>query len=203
MYEIIAMVTMLIDHVGFVFFPDEIWLRVIGRIAMPIYTYGIVQGLKHTSNFKKYVFRLLILAIISQPFYKLYFEIEGPNMIFTLLACLLLLKYHEKETDMIKYFIIVAAAFFTQMYHFDYGMYAVFLAFIYYYQKYTVCCHAVLEAVYILLRLSQIQVFSIVSSIFMVNVKNIRLQGKTRYFYRIFYPLHLAVLLLIKIYLGV
>lgn len=203
MYEIIAMVTMLIDHIGCVFFPNEIWLRIIGRIAMPIYLYGIVQGCKYTSNYKKYLLRLVILAVISQPLYMKLFETTGLNMIFTLLVCLALLKYYEKTQGIFKYFIIVVVAIFTELFNCDYGMYAVILAFIYYFGKNIIYFQAALEIVYIFLRIWQVQIFSIFSSIFMVNVKNIRLQGKARYFYRIFYPLHLAVLLLIKVYLGI
>lgn len=203
MYEIIAMVTMLIDHIGAVFFPNEIWLRIIGRIAMPIYLYGIVQGCRYTSNYKRYLLRLVILAVISQPFYMKLFETTGLNMIFTLLVCLVLLKYHEKTPGILKYLIIVIAAVYTELFELDYGMYAVILAFIYYFGENIICFQAALEIVYIFLRIWQIQIFSIFASIFMVNVKNIRLQGKARYFYRIFYPLHLAVLLLIKVYLGI
>ena len=39
---IIALITMLIDHVGMYFFPDIIWFRVVGRIAFPIYTFFII-----------------------------------------------------------------------------------------------------------------------------------------------------------------
>ena len=32
----IAVLTMVIDHVGAILFPDQIWMRVIGRVAFPI-----------------------------------------------------------------------------------------------------------------------------------------------------------------------
>lgn len=67
----IAIIAMVIDHIGVYFMPfiPEILydvLRCIGRIAMPIFSYLIVQGFFHTKNFKKYVIRLGICAVITQ-----------------------------------------------------------------------------------------------------------------------------------------
>ena len=52
--KMIALVTMLTDHIGAIFYPDMIALRVIGRIAFPIYCFLLVQGFLHTSNLKIY-----------------------------------------------------------------------------------------------------------------------------------------------------
>ncbi len=35
--KIIAVISMVFDHVGDNFFPDQVWMRVIGRIALPIF----------------------------------------------------------------------------------------------------------------------------------------------------------------------
>ena len=64
--KIIAMVTMFIDHLGVIFFPESLMLRVIGRIAFPIFAYGIAMGFHYTRDRKKYVLRLLMFSIISQ-----------------------------------------------------------------------------------------------------------------------------------------
>ena len=42
--KLIAMLTMTCDHVGMQIFPQLLWLRVIGRLAMPIYAYMIAEG---------------------------------------------------------------------------------------------------------------------------------------------------------------
>lgn len=64
--KIIAMLTMLIDHIGVLIFPNLRILRTIGRIAFPIFAYMIAKGYRHTSNRKKYQIRLLIFGLISQ-----------------------------------------------------------------------------------------------------------------------------------------
>ena len=66
-----AIIVMLIDHIGCYFAsriaPDSYYLmRSIGRLAMPIFLYLIVQGFFYTSNLKKYIFRLFCLATITQ-----------------------------------------------------------------------------------------------------------------------------------------
>ena len=67
--KIIAMVTMLIDHCGKMLFPQYRIMRVIGRIAFPIYAYCIAAGCVYTRNPLRYFKRIVLLALISQPFY--------------------------------------------------------------------------------------------------------------------------------------
>lgn len=71
--KVVAFVTMAIDHVGYVFFPGEMWLRIIGRIAFPIFAYCLATGCVYTKNPKKYALRLLAFSVVSQPFYSLAF----------------------------------------------------------------------------------------------------------------------------------
>jgi len=67
----IALIAMVIDHIGFYFEPFlntniMVICRCMGRIAMPIFTYLVVQGFFHTSNFKKYIFRIGLWSVITQ-----------------------------------------------------------------------------------------------------------------------------------------
>lgn len=67
--RIIATVCMLLDHVGYCFagrYPFLMPLRWIGRVALPLYAFLIVNGFRHTSNPWRYALRLLIFAVISQ-----------------------------------------------------------------------------------------------------------------------------------------
>ncbi len=66
--KIVALVTMLIDHIGYMFgnlsFSEE--FRIIGRMSFPLFCFGIYLGFINTSNRKKYMLRLLIFSIIFQ-----------------------------------------------------------------------------------------------------------------------------------------
>ena len=69
--ELIAVISMLIDHIAWILFPGysllpvAIILHIIGRLAFPIFCFFIVEGYYHTKNLKKYIFRLSLLALIS------------------------------------------------------------------------------------------------------------------------------------------
>jgi len=67
--KIIAMISMLIDHVGGSLFPQFIILRIIGRIAFIIFAFELVEGFYHTSNFYKYFLRMLLFGLITEPFF--------------------------------------------------------------------------------------------------------------------------------------
>lgn len=64
--KILAMLTMLIDHIGMFLFPDVEILRIIGRLAFPIFAYCVAEGCVYTRNHKKYLSRILICAVIFQ-----------------------------------------------------------------------------------------------------------------------------------------
>lgn len=62
----LALVTMLIDHMGVVLFPRMFWLRGIGRLAFPIFAFLLAEGADHTRHPFQYLLRLAIAAIISE-----------------------------------------------------------------------------------------------------------------------------------------
>lgn len=59
--KVLGVVTMVIDHIGqfFLFLGVPMWFHWIGRIAAPIFLFESSEGFIHTSNRKKYMFRLL------------------------------------------------------------------------------------------------------------------------------------------------
>ena len=90
--KLAAIIIMTLDHIGailgqaglsmmFPSLPSEIagaiaaWLRVVGRMAFPLFAFFIVEGILHTRNVKRYLSRLFIFAVISEPFY--YFGFTG------------------------------------------------------------------------------------------------------------------------------
>lgn len=64
--HIMAMIFMLCDHLWGTIVPGADWLTCIGRLTFPIFAFMIVEGYFHTKNLKKYVYRLLVFAIISE-----------------------------------------------------------------------------------------------------------------------------------------
>ncbi len=66
--KLIALVFMMIDHSGLALFGNLTEMRILGRIAMPIYVWCLVVGSEYTHNIWRYALRLLVMAVISQPF---------------------------------------------------------------------------------------------------------------------------------------
>jgi len=64
--KILAMIAMTLDHVGAYLFPQVVWLRLVGRLAFPIYAFMIAEGCRHTRNGGRYLGSLVILAVVCQ-----------------------------------------------------------------------------------------------------------------------------------------
>ena len=99
--KIIAVITMFIDHIGYIVYNGEIpYLNFIGRLSFPIFAFQISEGYIHTKNLKKYFFRLFLFAIISQfPFMlfdSLFIDEFYLNVFFTLLLGLLSIFIYDK-----------------------------------------------------------------------------------------------------------
>ena len=98
--KIIAIFSMTCDHLSYLIFGGFSFLNYIGRIAFPIFAYQITEGYIHTSNLKKYFFRLFMFALISQiPFMLFMSMYTSPlhlNVFFTLFIGLLAITVYEK-----------------------------------------------------------------------------------------------------------
>lgn len=67
--KLLAMLTMTLDHIGVQIFPSVLWLRIVGRLAFPIYAYMIAEGCAHTRNRSKYLLQMAGLALLCQLVY--------------------------------------------------------------------------------------------------------------------------------------
>lgn len=220
--KIIAYLTMLIDHIGAVVVYNMLFnydnlsinigyeelgniydtFRYIGRIAFPIFAFQISEGFVHTSSQKRYIIRLVILALVSEIPFDLAFAGEPfyfsyQNVIFTLLLGLLAIVIGSKTINYIlKAFVLVAFMGLANFMKTDYGMYGVFLVYIYYFFK-NGNIFNYLFFMLVIISHDPRAAWAIIP-IFMYNGK--KGMGNTRLWYS-FYPLHLLILFLIgKIY---
>ena len=67
--KLLALLTMTVDHIGVHLFPQYPILRIIGRLAFPIYAYCIAEGCAHTKNRKKYLMQMAGMALLCQLVY--------------------------------------------------------------------------------------------------------------------------------------
>lgn len=152
--KIIALVTMLIDHIGAVIvqrtmsmpgFDHDFWsslywpLRNIGRLAFPIFCFLLVEGFIHTSNVKKYLSRILIFALISEiPFnlgitgdlFNLNFQNVFWELALGIVAMMCLKKIEEGNVNyvlqvVLRLSVIAVFALSAEILNLDYGMYGI------------------------------------------------------------------------------
>ena len=67
--KVLAMITMTIDHIGVQLLPQYHILRMIGRLAFPIYAYLIAEGCAHTRDRRRYLLQMGGMALLCQLVY--------------------------------------------------------------------------------------------------------------------------------------
>ncbi|NUU76443.1 conjugal transfer protein TraX [Paenibacillus xylanilyticus] len=200
----IAMITMLIDHIGAVFYPQIEELRIIGRIAFPIYAFAVYIGYKHTRNVQKYIWRLFWIAVISQVPFMAAFNHMSLNVVWTLWTSLLVLLALDKLPNrLLGIPIVIGAGIIMEMTAMDYGMYGLLLVMLFRYFRGPVLVlgHVLLTALYIQLYSSSVQMYSVIATLGIAIAQyygaGFRLKGP-RWIWRYFYPAHLAVIAIIR-----
>lgn len=187
-------------------------MRLIGRIAFPIYCFLLIEGFEHTSSRLKYAGRLLLFAVISEVPFDLLFnghilEFGYQNVFFTLflgLVCLTAIQYIDEQSHMaptLKVICRLAAAgvcmFVAQMLYTDYAATGVFcIAILYFFRKEKK--HQVIAGCVTFL-------WELTAPLAFIPIwfYNGTRGWKLKYFFYLFYPLHLLLLYLICLMLGI
>lgn len=218
----IAIICMLVDHIGLLFFPGIWQLRAIGRLAMPIFAYSLARGSIYTSSMKRYMKKLFLFACLSQlPFWgMLYlaggfsFSVIHLNIGFTFLAaliCIYLLQKLESAKGIERVMapaMIFVIMLLSEIFNCDYGIYGIALILGFYWILRTKQSAILLPIVYTLVTwlayssapssfwLQELGVFACGLIIGLQSVSERKI-GKIFY---CFYPLHMVLLCLIKLW---
>jgi len=64
--KLFAVIVMTIDHIGAVLYPSVMWLRIVGRLAYPIFAYMIAEGCAHTRSMPRYFATMAGMAAVCQ-----------------------------------------------------------------------------------------------------------------------------------------
>ena len=67
----LAILFMIVDHCGVVFFPECREMRMIGRIAFPLFAWCLAVGSEYTKDIWRYALRILAVGLLSQPCFML------------------------------------------------------------------------------------------------------------------------------------
>lgn len=148
--KLIACITMLLDHIGATIVLQLVydaadagenvrelysvyqWLRIIGRLAFPIYAFLLTEGIRHTRSPKKYALRLALAALIAEiPFdFGLHGEFtwQHQNVMVTLLLGFCAVQVMNKTPyPLLKLLAPLPFALLARYLHADYGSNGIWL----------------------------------------------------------------------------
>lgn len=209
MIKLIAAFLMVIDHAGYIFFSENIAFRLIGRISMPLFAYCIARGYEFSrkhGTVKKYLKNLVLFSVVAQlPYSKMQSGLNiGVTWLFSLLLLIILGTCDKKPArDFLACVAVSTAAFCINI---DYGLYGAVMPLVMYYfmiKKYepfkVMEYMVILWAFYVLVQNgSLIQIVSCAA--IPVLMAAIPIDNRIRlpkWFFYMFYPAHIAVLLLV------
>lgn len=211
--KIIAVIAMIFDHLGYVFFDKFSFMNYIGRLAFPIFAFSITEGYIHTRNLKKYFIRLIIFALISQIPYMLFINIFTStftlNILFTLVLGLFAITIYDKSKNkLLGILSFIFSAVLAHFLHFDYGWFGIAIIFIFYifknkklYMNLAFCVTTFINYFYSYITTFRKEYLFIILfcclSLIPINLYNGNKGKNIKYFLYIFYPLHLVLLYLL------
>lgn len=214
--KIVGIISMLIDHIGFVFWDKSI-LRIIGRIAFPIFAFQSVIGYEHTNNKKKHLLKIFLFGVISQPSYYLMNDAVNQfaklNIMFTILLGLASISAFNKFKKKFDGFLAVSfVCFLGIILRVDYGWFGILLIFFFYYFKnnkrkmvLAICLLFTLRYILNIVYIDTIYYLKVLLSsclsLILICLYNKKEGIKTKYLFYVFYPLHMLVIYLIYIIL--
>lgn len=214
--KVIAAVTMAIDHIGMILFPQMEAFRMIGRIAFPLFAFFVAEGCRYTHNKRKYLGMILFLGLI---FHGVFVLATGQKMFnifitfsFSIVLIYLLQKVKEeiregtwqkKILSGILFFGMVFLTYlFTSCFEVDYGFFGIMLPVIVSLSGSLWKRKAAFLIGSLLLVASMhtyLQSFCLVAVPILFLYNGTRGKYKMKYFFYIFYPVHLSILFLLDI----
>lgn len=217
--KLIAAFTMLLDHAGILLFPHVRLFRILGRLAYPIFAYMIAEGCRYTRNKLRYFLLVFGLGAVCQLVYYFFTGDTYLNILLTF-SCSILLVYALQAMYQAKtwqkealWSIVFAAGFLgayglTRILSIDYGFWGimtpVFASFAFARKMPRWASVLLLGAGLVLLAadLGGIQHYGLLALPLLLLYSGERGKTRMKYFFYIFYPVHLAVLQGIAMLLG-
>jgi integral membrane protein (TIGR01906 family) len=133
MLKVIAVITMTIDHMGYFLFPEIRELRIIGRIAYPIFTYLFAMSFRYSSNRYKLLARLIAFAVLGNALIYLAGDKTFVNILFLFVLAWFAFQAIESKLGPLFYtFVILLMAVLAEYFKVDYGAYGILTLTVFY-----------------------------------------------------------------------
>ncbi|MBQ8835331.1 MAG: hypothetical protein IJ001_10500 [Oscillospiraceae bacterium] len=206
--KIIAAITMFIDHMGMLLFPENMAFRIVGRLAFPIYAYMIAEGCKFTRNRLRYFLSLFLLGAVCQIVYLIVDGSTYFSILFTFSLSILMIYAldHAKTVKTPLSFLVFTAAvtgvwMLNRLFTIDYGFWGCMVPVWVSLLHRTKCDKlpgtvAMLGIGLLLLAMdsSRVQFYSLLALPLLMLYSGQRGKWRMKSFFYIFYPAHLVLL---------
>ncbi len=220
MLKIIAMISMVFDHAGDLFFPGLLWPRMIGRLAMPLFSFCIAEGYIHTRDRNRYLLRIGIFALISEFPFDLAFsgtvDWSHQNIMLTYFLAVLALMIYDRITEgndnetashnrakiMLGVLAVLAAAILALVLRADYTCFAVIGVFLFYvFRNRSQTVRSVIGTGFLAITRTMSYYSATIFSLIPLLLYNGRKGRGLKWLFYVFYPGHLLILYGIKLIL--
>lgn len=210
--KLIAMISMVFDHMGLLLFPNVLAFRILGRIAFPIYAFLIAEGCKHTRNKKKHLGLIAGIGISYQLVYSLLFKDLYLNILLTFSLAISLIyaiesfASNKNISNRILMLLVIGTIFFIGFvcpkifsdygFYMDYGIWGITLPALMYFgkDKRTKIIFLILFLLARACLVPSIHIFTLLSVPFIALYNGERGKARMKYFFYIFYPLHIVLI---------
>ena len=128
--KIVACISMMFSHIGFIFWRYQLLWQIPGRIAFPLFAFMIANGARHSRNLWQYLARLLIFAVLIQYPYSIFLANGYLNICFTLGLGLAAIIIWQSELPVAARLAgVLVMVLVAELLHMEYGWYGLMMIF--------------------------------------------------------------------------
>ena len=210
---------MTVDHIGVYLFPQATLLRIIGRLAFPLFAYMIAQGCRYTRSRTRYLLTIAALGILCQVVYWVTMGSLYQRVLITFIfsiALIYLLDYARRRASVFWSLLTALALLLVWFlseglvqllphtdYAIDYGFCGILLPVLIYIAKdqTQALLHTLIGLLILCLVNGGLQWFCLAAIPLLALYNGTRGKTKLKYLFYIYYPIHLVVLHLLRLWI--
>lgn len=211
--KILALITMTIDHIGWIIFGGHKALNIIGRISFPLFAFMIAEGSHYTKHRYKRLLSILVIGVICQIVFFVVEQSLDLNIFITFgmsITLITILQLAEEKKDYLLYILfgILSAVFFFfseilphkinfYRYGVQYGAVGVFLSVVVYVLKnrwLKLIAVAIMMLAFALSGNNPIYYWAPLAVIPLMLYNGQRGKWNIKYLFYLYFPLHFVVI---------
>ena len=218
--KMIALVAMTLDHIGVQILTESELLRIIGRLAFPIFAYTIAEGCTHTKNRKRYALIIGATALLCQLVYFFAMQSLYQCIFVTFLLSIIIIYTFDKAVKskstiwwLFGVVLLLSVLFVTEFlpnilyktdFYIDYGFAGIMVPVLIYFApgKASKLAAALFALSLLAFSVGGIQWYSLFALPIIALYNGKRGTRRLKWFFYIYYPVHLVVIYAASLLIG-